>query len=461
MRSFLRLNQRGGRKKATRSARILGIEPLEDRSLLSGVGIGPPQEPLAVALAATPLDPPPTVAPSPINENQSATLTGTFTDSTPDQHAVVINWGDGQTSTIDLAADVLAFSQGHQYADNLPGDAPYTINVSVTDLDGDARTGTAQVVVNNVPPVASVAGPTDGVRGQTRTLTLNATDPSPVDQAAGFAFAVNWGDGSLIENHSGPSGTSVDHVYANAGTFTVQVTATDKDDGLSNVATHQITITAAGLQDDPLFPGQKMLAVGGTTGDDSIVVNPGGGRGRGVKVLINGQSQGVFQPTSRIVVFGQDGNDNIQVAGGVRVAAWLDGGGGNDRLHGGAGHDLLFGGLGSDQLQGGQGRDLLVGGPGADRLNGNAGDDILIGDSLNLNDAALRDVMAVWTSNGLNFNARVAALTATLTPAVQGDGDRDNLVGASGQNWFFEDTGIPKPKPKGPHSNPHLPKRGK
>ena len=458
MRSFLRLTKRAGHRQATRSGRRLGMESLEDRSLLSGVGLGPPQESLSVLLAATPLDPPPSVAPNPVDENATTTLTGSFVDSTLDEHTVAIDWGDGQTSTLDLAADVLSFSQDHQYADNLLGNAPYTINVSVTDLDGDAREGSAEVVVNNVPPVASVVGPTDGVRGQPRILTLNATDASPVDQAAGFDFTLNWGDGSPTETRSGPSGMTVDHVFADVGTFTVQVTATDKDGGTSNVATHTITITAVGLQDDPLYPGQKMLAVGGTAANDSIVFNPGG-RGRGVKVLINGASQGVFQPTSRIVAFGQDGNDNIQVAGGVRLAAWLFGGGGNDRLHGGAGNDLLFGGLGNDQLLGGQGRDLLVGGAGADQLNGNAGDDILIGDSLNLDDAALRDVMAVWTSSGLNFNARVAALSATLTPAVQNDGERDNLVGASGQNWLIDDLGMPKPK--GPPAKVVPPKRGK
>ncbi len=132
MRSFLRLDKRDGRRQATRSARTLGIEPLEDRSLLSAVGIGPPQESLPVLLAATPLDPPPAVAPSPINENDSTTLTASFTDSTPDAHTVAIAWGDGQTSTLDLAADVLSFSQAHQYKDNLPGNAPYTISVSVT-----------------------------------------------------------------------------------------------------------------------------------------------------------------------------------------------------------------------------------------------------------------------------------------------------------------------------------------
>jgi Ca2+-binding RTX toxin-like protein len=108
--------------------------------------------------------------------------------------------------------------------------------------------------------------------------------------------------------------------------------------------------------------GLTVLIEWGDAQTIELTFNPGG-RGRGVKVLINGQSQGNFQPTSRIVAFGQDGDDNLQVAGGLKLAAWLDGG---------AGHDVIFGGLGNDHLLGGRGYDLLVGDAGTDRLNGNA-----------------------------------------------------------------------------------------
>jgi Ca2+-binding RTX toxin-like protein len=381
-------------------------------------------------------------------------LTGTLADSSH-VHSVAINWGDGNiTDPFDVPVGQATFTQNHTYADN----ASYTIDVTVTDPDLTSFTGSAEVVVNNVAPAADVAGPADGVRGQPRTLTLNATDASSVDQAAGFEFTVNWGDGSPAVTTSRVSSTTVDHVFSEVGTYTVEVTAKDKDDGVSAVDAHTITITAVEVQDAPLFPGGKLLAVGGTAANDSIVFNPGG-RGRGVKVLINGQSQGSFQAITRIAAFGQDGDDNLQVSGALKMAAWLDGGAGNDRLHGGAGHDLLFGGLGSDRLLGGRGRDLLVGGTGEDRLNGNEGDDILIGGSLNLNDAALRDMMAVWTSATLSYKDRVDALSATMNAAVQNDGERDELAGASGRNWYFEDLGQPKPKGPGPKTgHPGKPK---
>ena len=51
-------------------------------------------------------------SPATINENDSTTLSGSFTDpGAADTHTVVINWGDGTpNTTINLAAGVLSFT---------------------------------------------------------------------------------------------------------------------------------------------------------------------------------------------------------------------------------------------------------------------------------------------------------------------------------------------------------------
>src|SRR5207248_8678823 len=109
---------------------------------------------------------------------------------------------------------------------------------------------------------------------------------------------------------------------------------------------------------------------------------------------------GTFLPTSRIGAFGGRGDDDLQVACGIRLPAWLDGCSGNDRLKGGDGNDVLLGGAGDDLLVGGDGRDLLIGGFGSDRLVGDAGDDILIAGAtaFDNNEAALQGIMAEWAS---------------------------------------------------------------
>src|SRR5437899_3250494 len=59
-----------------------------------------------------------------------------------------------------------------------------------------------------------------------------------------------------------------------------------------------------------------------------------------IQVTINGVSQGIFSPTGRTVAYGQAGDDDIQVASGISLPAWLYGGDGNDRLKGGSGPNV-------------------------------------------------------------------------------------------------------------------------
>ncbi|MGB5135658.1 MAG: SGNH/GDSL hydrolase family protein [Prochlorococcaceae cyanobacterium] len=55
-----------------------------------------------------------------------------------------------------------------------------------------------------------------------------------------------------------------------------------------------------------------------------------------------------------------------------------EGGGGNDRLGGSTGNDLLIGGGGDDRLVGKAGNDVLIGGQGSDRMGGGPGADAFI-----------------------------------------------------------------------------------
>jgi Ca2+-binding RTX toxin-like protein len=200
--------------------------------------------------------------------------------------------------------------------------------------------------------------------------------------------------------------------------------------------TTTITIAVVALEDDPLAPGQKALYVSGTTGDDTIAITPSANTGA-VEVSINGVSQGIFTPQSRLVVYGQAGNDNIQVAGGVTLSAWLYGGAGNDRLYGGGGTSVMLGGDGDDTLIGGQGRDLLIGGAGADQLVGNAGDDILIGGTTSAdgNEAALAILVAEWNLTTASYGDRAAYVIAYLT--VYDDLAANTLTGSSGEDLFY------------------------
>jgi hypothetical protein len=322
----------------------------------------------------------------------------------------------------------------------------YVVTLSATDKDNGTGVTSVTIAVFNVPPAASLSGPADGVRGQARTFTLGASDPSPVDQAAGFTYQIAWGDGS-VQTVAGPSGTPVDHVYTDSGSYTVQLTATDKDGGTSAVVSQAVTIQAAEMQG-------TTLVVGGTTGDDVVRIDPHG-QSTATNVTINGVGQGSFDGVTAIVVYGQAGNDDIAVANQVTLPALLFGGDGDDVLHGGGGNAVLVGGAGYNVLLGGSGRSVLIGGSGTNVLVGQSGDDLLIAGttSFDNNVAGLLAVLAEWSSDR-DYLTRIANLTGTGSGAdfasrlngdyfllagqtVFADAGGSTLVGGPGQDWFF------------------------
>src|SRR5262249_11519901 len=137
-----------------------------------------------------------------------------------------ITWGDGSVQTVAGNPG----SVSHTYAD---GPGTCTISAAASDEDGTYTAGNSlNVTVNNVAPSASLSGPATGARGQVRTFALGATDPSAADQAGSFSFSVNWGDGGS-QVSTGPANQQLGHIYTAAGTFTVQITVTDKDGGVS------------------------------------------------------------------------------------------------------------------------------------------------------------------------------------------------------------------------------------
>ena len=246
-----------------------------------------------------------------------------------------------------------------------------------------------------------------------------------------------------------------------SGTFTVTLTVRDDDPGTTSLS-RSIVIGAFDLQADPLNPGRTMLVVGGSTGDDTIsirveddLLDGNDSDAQFLAVRINEHDEvrqkirGNFAlPVSRVVVFAQAGNDDVKTDDNTSIPAWLYGGHGNDRLKGGAGHDVLLGGVGDDFLAGSEGRDLLIGGTGADRIMGNAGDDILIAGTTDFDNqaAALALIMKEWTRTDATFVLRVDHLKnggglnaghLLTETTVHDDNAEDVLTGGVGNDWFL------------------------
>jgi uncharacterized delta-60 repeat protein len=387
-----------------------------------------------------------------INENGTATITGSFIDPGPlDTHTIVVTWGDSSTSLATIDAVNRTFTASHQYLDDNPtGTASdvYAVSLSLTDDDtGTAAPAVTTVTVNNVAPVVGpIGGPAVGVRGQSVNFSGSFTDVGTLD-----THTVSWdfGDGTITPfvPSTTPGALAPSHTYANAGIYPVKLTVRDDDTG-EGFATRSMTIAIAALQPAVCGCGTDVV-IGGTEAADVILVSPADGGA--VSVTIDTVLIGTFHPTHGIVVHAYGGNDDVQVSGSIGMPAWLYGGAGNDRLKGGSGDDMLQGGAGDDLLVGGSGRDLLIGGVGSDRIIGNADDDILIAGTTDFDDdaAALCAILAEWTScrsywtRVFNLSGGSSCVSRAngsifLTPeTVHDDGVRDVLTGSSGFDWFF------------------------
>ncbi len=353
----------------------------------------------------------------------------------------------------------------HAYAEN----GVYSVTVAVTDSRGGVGSVSLHVTAKNVAPTSLIAGASDGVRGQVRSFTFGASDPSPGDTSAGFTYLVNWGDGSAPQTVAATPGNGAGvllaHVFADHGTYALSVKATDRNRGVGPSATSTLKIAVAAVERDWLDATKNVLVVGGSTGNDQIKVAPGNHPGE-VEVKIHDDEvfryrAGFDPPIGRIVVYGQAGDDNITVANSIMTPAWLYGSDGNDRLTGGGGPSVLLGGAGDDVLQGAGGRDLLIGGTGSDIIRSAGSDDILIAGytSFDANDAALAAVMAEWTSARSYAdrvrNLRGDATSPTFASRANGsvflaadrtygqpvtvfdDGAPDILSGGGGLDWFL------------------------
>jgi hypothetical protein len=91
-----------------------------------------------------------------VNEGSTATVSGSFTDpGTLDTHTVTVTWGDGTTSTRELAANVLNFSLSRTIVDDNPtgtSEDTYAIQVTVTDKDKGKDSEASSLLVRNVAP---------------------------------------------------------------------------------------------------------------------------------------------------------------------------------------------------------------------------------------------------------------------------------------------------------------------
>ncbi len=216
-----------------------------------------------------------------INEDNSAVVTGSFTDpDSNDTHTVVFSWGDPNNaidsrfalpilsalavgSTLNSSTDnaVLTISSvnfttgqvgfsvgGRAYLDDglSPGNGTTadtsTIRVTVTDDKLGSATNTTSVVVQNVVPTF-ILGPSETLPFNVSLFTrgpITFVDPGAETWSATVDYDINDANPAVPLAISGKT-FNLSNSYLLSGTYTVRVTLND-DDGGSFSDTMQVTV---------------------------------------------------------------------------------------------------------------------------------------------------------------------------------------------------------------------------
>ncbi|HTN74427.1 MAG TPA: Ig-like domain-containing protein, partial [Pirellulaceae bacterium] len=402
--------------------------------------------------------------PFPNSETLSVRIAGVPSDAT-----IVggVNLGGGiwQLSAANIAGAKLLKS------DN----GVFTLTVTATSTETDSlatpRTATAapkqiQVTINNDLPVPKLddvilLGSSLGaltqigiVPGLPLTLMVSTTDPAGKnalgnDADAPFSFILNWGDNSQPSTGTATAeGLSLpfSHNYGTNGTFTITLKVTDKDGGSR-------TVTLATVNAAQIVTSGDVLYVGGTNLGDRIIVS----LGKGISIRINNTTHSGLD-ASRVVIFGNGGNDTISTTSS-QLPVEFYGGAGDDYLSGGSQIDTLDGGAGRDRMFGYAADDVLLGGPGNDNIFGGAGEDYLSGDDfidiaggtllpdgtrsvsgqiINLGDAGADTINGEAGHDTIMGNAGNDRLIGGVgNDYLNGGADTDNIDGGDGNDFLY------------------------
>ncbi|MBI3411511.1 MAG: hypothetical protein HY040_24550 [Planctomycetes bacterium] len=336
-----------------------------------------------------------------LTRGTSLTIAGTFLDpGSSSTESVFMSWGDEVFTFTPVGAGIRNFSvTSAVYGTG----SSFSIPVSVTDND-NLHDPTAHSVVVNVitPPVIAKSVSAVSVRGSTDLVPLATyTDPSGADvifpigiptppPIVHYTAVVNWGDSTPLTtamitysgtklSTTGVFSVSGSHAYKNNGTYTVTTTIHHAE----ATTVVKSTIVVSTILNHPNLTVPGPLVIGASTAGDTIIFRPVGTQTGAlsdvIAVFINGVSQGNFTGFLNVEIFGQDGNDDLELVPGIRKNAKLVGGPGNDLLVGSDGNDFLEGDDGNDTLRGNNGNDTLLGGNGIDVLDGGAGTNVLDG----------------------------------------------------------------------------------
>jgi TolB protein len=146
------------------------------------------------------------------------------------------------------------------------------VRAKVRDKDSSETVYTKQITVVNVAPEPTIISASGALLRLGETLTIEAAVFDVGVNDAPWRYSIYWGDGTAPTSGTvATAGTPIaaTHTFARAGTFLVQVVATDKDNATGRSETYSVTVFA------PAPP--RIAFVSTRDGNEEIyTVNPDG-----------------------------------------------------------------------------------------------------------------------------------------------------------------------------------------
>jgi subtilisin family serine protease len=190
-----------------------------------------------------------------VNEGATAANTGTFSD--PDGDAVTLAASVG---TVTPGSGTWSWS----FATTDGPSQSATVTITASDVLAGSSTTTFALVVNNVAPTVSVGADATVVSGQSFGVAGTFSDPGVNDSP--WSWAIDWGFGAnSTGSTSSQAGTiTASRQFCAAGSYTVRLSVTDKDNG---TGTDDLTLTVTHVA----------VTIDVTPAQDPNSVNLGGG----------------------------------------------------------------------------------------------------------------------------------------------------------------------------------------
>jgi PKD domain-containing protein len=210
---------------------------------------------------------------TPIDEGQTATVSGTFSAPDPSGFPMItVDWGNGMApDTVSPALGDNTFSFSMLFKD----EGAFTVTLTLDDGVNAPAVQTLSLVVRNVAPTVTMSTSAATLLDHdTLSVSGSFTDPGVLDT---FTATINWGDlsASWTQNYTANAAKTfaASHQYLTAGTYTVTATVTDDDNGAGS-ATANLVVNARNTPPSNVVLAATPATAGSATGVSGKFTDP-------------------------------------------------------------------------------------------------------------------------------------------------------------------------------------------